>query len=300
MANGVFDSNPSNSDITINTHGSDWLWAVFAIMLFTDIGMIAWMATLPKGRRVFHHLAIIILTTASIAYFSMASNLGGTPIETEFFQRATRSIWYVRYIDWVITTPALLLELLLATGLPLSDIIATIFFDEVMIITGLVGALVASQYKWGFFAFGMAAEFYIWWILIGPALSSSTALGPEFRKAYMASAFFLSFVWLFYPIAWGLCDGGNVIGADGEMIFYGILDVIAKPVFTVFHIFQLSKVDYTKLQLQSGKFSEGANTLNGPNELSNVHHKNARADANGVNDPRASTATAVNNNATVI
>jgi bacteriorhodopsin len=52
--------------------------------------------------------------------------------------------------DWVITTPALLLELVLATGLPLSDIIALIFFDEVMIITGLVGALVASSYKVSF------------------------------------------------------------------------------------------------------------------------------------------------------
>jgi bacteriorhodopsin len=42
----------------------------------------------------------------------------------------------------------LLLELLLATGLPLSDIVTVIFFDEVMIITGLVGALVVSSYKW--------------------------------------------------------------------------------------------------------------------------------------------------------
>lgn len=61
---------------------------------------------------------------------------------------------YVRYIDWVVTTPALLLELALCSGLPLSDIITLIFFDLVMIITGLVGALVVSSYKWGYFVFG--------------------------------------------------------------------------------------------------------------------------------------------------
>lgn len=72
-------------------------------------------------------------------------------------QNLTRAIWYVRYIDWVITTPALLLELVLATGLPLSDIIALIFFDEVMIITGLVGALVASSYKVGISCSGDSA-----------------------------------------------------------------------------------------------------------------------------------------------
>lgn len=80
----------------------------------------------------------------------MASNLGYTPIAVEFNgerEGLTRAIWYVRYIDWVITTPFLLLELVLATGLPLSDIVALIFFDEVMIITGLVGSLVVSSYK---------------------------------------------------------------------------------------------------------------------------------------------------------
>lgn len=62
----------------------------------------------------------------------------------------------MRYIDWTITTPLLLLELLLCTGLPLSEIITCIFMDIVMIVTGLVGALVASSYKWGFFTFGVS------------------------------------------------------------------------------------------------------------------------------------------------
>jgi bacteriorhodopsin len=59
-------------------------------------------------------------------------------------------IMMIQRCDWVIITPALLLELELTTGLPLSDIIAIIFFDEVMIITGLVGVLVVSSYKASF------------------------------------------------------------------------------------------------------------------------------------------------------
>lgn len=69
----------------------------------------------------------------------MASNLGATPIAVEFIRNKSdlysgaetvvyRSIWYARYIDWTITTPALLLTLLLSTGLPMSDIVATIFW----------------------------------------------------------------------------------------------------------------------------------------------------------------------------
>lgn len=32
----------------------------------------------------------------------------------------------------------------------------------------------------------------------------------------------------------GLADGGNYITPDSEMIFYGVLDVLAKPVFLLF------------------------------------------------------------------
>ncbi|KAK4683811.1 hypothetical protein P7C73_g6409, partial [Tremellales sp. Uapishka_1] len=236
-------------------------------MMFSDALVFAWSMTRPRGQRVFHNLSMIILTTASIAYFSMASNLGNTPVAVEysymgFAVGTSRQVWYVRYIDWVITTPALLLELLLASGLPLSDIITLVFFDLVMIITGLVGSLIVSRYKWGFFAFGNAALVYIWWVLFGPARSSAGAIGHGFQKSFVMSAGVLSFLWLLYPIAWGLADGGNVISPDSEMIFYGILDVIAKPVFIFFHLFSLSKLDLTYLQLSSGKFSNGEGALN--------------------------------------
>jgi bacteriorhodopsin len=91
----------------------------------------------------------------------MASDLGDVPIVVEWVrggtlganwvaqgvQNPTRAIWYARYIDWTITTPLLLLELLLVTGLPLSQIFSVLFFDILMIETGLIGALVRSRYK---------------------------------------------------------------------------------------------------------------------------------------------------------
>ena len=71
-------------------------------------------------------------------------------------------VQYVRYIQWFITLPVLLLELLLATGLSLSDIITTAFVASFLVIMGLVGALVPSTYKWGYYVFGAVALLYIW------------------------------------------------------------------------------------------------------------------------------------------
>jgi len=255
--------NPSNSQEGLTGGTTDWLWAVFAIMLVSDLVFIFWSWRRPIGSRVFHQLPILILTTATIAYFAMASNLGGTPVMTEFGYRTTRAIWYARYIDWTITTPLLLLELLLGTGLPLSDIVTVIFMDIAMIVTGLIGALVATRYKWGFFTFGCAALIYIWGVLLGPARVSAGNISLEARKAYVGSAAFLSFLWMLYPICWGLADGGNILRPSGEMIFYGVLDILAKPVFCFWHAFALRRVAYAGYGLSSGKASVGAGNLVG-------------------------------------
>ena len=68
----------------------------------------------------------------------------------------------MRYIQWFITFPLLLVELLLATGVTLSDVFATVFAAIVLVVTGLVGSLVPSTYKWGYYTFGGVALFYIW------------------------------------------------------------------------------------------------------------------------------------------
>ena len=50
--------------------------------------------------------------------------------------------------------------------------------------------------------------------------------------AYRGSAGLLSFLALLYPLGCGLFEGGNEIGVVGEMIWYGILDVLSKCTFS--------------------------------------------------------------------
>ncbi|PSR80400.1 hypothetical protein PHLCEN_2v6733 [Hermanssonia centrifuga] len=258
MANHALDLNPPNATLHISTHGSDWLWAAFAFITFTLLATVVLDFMRPRGTRLFHQLAVIILTTASLAYFSMASDLGATPIVTEFrADGATRQIWYVRYIQWFITFPLLLLSVLLATGLSLSDIMTTIFMGMFLVICGLVGALVQSTYKWGFFVFGCGALFYIWYVLLWHGPRTTFAAGGAFRSGYIQAASFLSFMLLTYPICWALSEGSNVITPTSEMIWYGILDCITGPVFLLFFLFRLNSVDYSTFGFQSGKYTDG-------------------------------------------
>ncbi|KAB8356685.1 hypothetical protein FH972_024261 [Carpinus fangiana] len=231
------DYSGGESEINITTHGSDWYWAVTAVMAVSTFIFMGLSYTKPREKRIFHYITASITLVASIAYFSMASNIGWAPITVEFQRSAStvsgnvREIFYVRYIDWFITTPLLLLDLLLTAGLPLPTVLYTILIDEVMIVTGLTGALVKSSYKWGYFAFGCAALLWIGWVLLFEARIHSKTLGNDVGRAFVICGSWTFALWLLYPIAWGVCEGGNVIAPDSEAVFYGVLDILAKPVF---------------------------------------------------------------------
>ena len=95
---GSIGINALTSNIDINTRGTDWLWAAFALFSVLDLGVVVWTFLAPSGHRLFHHLAVVILTVNVLSYFSMASDLGSTPIPIEFIRAGeyiaeTRAIW---------------------------------------------------------------------------------------------------------------------------------------------------------------------------------------------------------------
>ncbi|PCH38215.1 family A G protein-coupled receptor-like protein [Wolfiporia cocos MD-104 SS10] len=258
MGNSL-DHNPPDAARHITPGGSKWLWAVCAMMAASDLAMIFWAFSRARGTRLFHQIGIIVLTTATIAYFAMASDLGAAPVLIEFPRgspRVDRQVFYVRYIQWFITLSSLLLELLLATGLTLSDIFTTIFMGWVFVICGLVGAFVPSTYKWGFYVIGVFGMFYIWWVLLGHGPRSTFAAGGAVRSGYLRTASYFSFLLMLYPIAWACSEGGNVISPTGEMIWYGILDLFAGPIFLFFFLWGLREVDMAAFGLNSGKYTD--------------------------------------------
>jgi len=69
------------------------------------------------------------------------------------------------------------------------------------------------------------------WTVVWTARKHAAAIGPDVLKTYQICGVWTIFLWFLYPIAWGLSEGGNVIAPDSEAVFYGILDILAKPVF---------------------------------------------------------------------
>jgi len=288
-----------HANLEITTHGSNWLFTVCAIMGVSTLAFMGMAFRKPKEQRIFHYITAAITATACIAYFSMGANLGQVPIQAEFvrpdsaqvFAAGTREIFYVRYIDWAITTPLLLLDLMLTAGMSTAIILATIFADEVMVVTGLVGALTQTSYKWGFWTAGMFAFLFVVYEVLIDGRRHANALGGAPKKAYNLAGVWLIGIWFLYPIAWGLCEGGNVIHPDSEAIFYGVLDVLAKPGFGFLLLILHRNINVNELGLHFRQ----------PGQLSNrTHEKNHGGRATegpgpNVGAPNNTTTTGANN-----
>ncbi len=96
------------------------------------------------------------------------------------------------------------------------------------------------------------------------------------RTGYLRSSGYLAFLLPLYLICWGCSEGGNVISPTAEMVWYGILDLLAGPVFLFGFLWSLRRVDYGTFGLRHGA---GAGGGTGP------HMTNTAGTGSGVNGP---------------
>ena len=99
-------------------------------------------------------------------------------------------------------------------------------------------------------------------------------------------------MWLLYPIAWGVCEGGNVIAPDSEAVFYGILDLIAKPVFGAALLWGHRNIEPARLGLRIREYDEDvAVGLGGHEKTTNGTHNGVTNGTNGTNGTTDAAAT---------
>ncbi|KAL4868734.1 hypothetical protein BDV12DRAFT_209034 [Aspergillus spectabilis] len=248
--NDALNINPSfGVEEALSLHGSDWLWAVTAIYIVFFIGLLSLSFVAPESNRVFHYIFTFTLLTGSVTYFAEASNLGWSAVDQINHQSngLTRQIFFAKYINWTVSFPAISLALGLLSGISWTTICTNIFSAWLWILTYLVAAYTKTNYKWGFFVFGTVA----WIILAMSTLNESREAAERLgiKRDYILLSVWANLLWMLYPVAWGLSDGGNVIGVTGGSIFFGVLDVLLVPVLGFAFVVLARKWDFRKLNV---------------------------------------------------
>jgi bacteriorhodopsin len=112
-----------------------------------------------QPKRVFHTVTSLITTISFIIYLALATGQGITWIHADITQRHKhvpdtsqeyfRQVLWLRYVNWALTTPLLLVNLSLLSGLPGANLVAAIAADLVMLATGLLGSFAGqNRQRW--------------------------------------------------------------------------------------------------------------------------------------------------------
>jgi bacteriorhodopsin len=93
---------------------------------------------------------------------------------------------------------------------------------------------------------------------MGVGLTSARRVGIS--RDYTMLAGWLNLLWLLYPIAFGLSDGGNRLKLTSGAVWFGVLDILMIPVIAFACVFLSSRWDYGSLNLhftQYGRVTHG-------------------------------------------
>jgi len=238
-----------------------WLWIGTIGMA---LGAVVIYALGSKGSQHHRVASVFVCAIAACMYLLMAfgqgdvivtqNNLFFTPDGVVDIESASLVYW-ARYLDWVFTTPLLLIGLL-TLGLRavsghgeavrdrLGLVAGVVGADVLMIITGLFGALsMNSQHKYIWFAiscgFFLAVIAAVW----GPVRAAAAEQGGGVAALYTKLAGILTVLWFIYPILWLLgTEGTGTISLDLEVIVFTIIDLTAKVGFGILLVTGVSKL----------------------------------------------------------
>ena len=255
-----------------------WLW-LDAIAMAVGGGAILFLGkrrtASEESHTIYHGIVPLI---AAVSYLAMAAGQGAVPIATALLGDPaqgtdlvlTRTFYFARYIDWVFTTPLLLLGLgLLAThSRPrnLGLVAGLLLADLMMILTALFfGLSIAYWIKWTWFLVSCGAFAAVFWVMWVPLRQQAASERADIQASYRANASILSVLWLVYPVILFFdTDGLGVLNETLGVALIAIIDFVSKVAYGLYTIRGFAQITDTDL---SGRPATAADTTLGTSAL---------------------------------
>ena len=226
---GVFADLPGEvKNMALDATTQTVLWIGTALMTIGLLVFIYMTYTTSEENRHFYYATSLVPLIAASAYFAMATGHGAMTIGGHTF-------FFARYIDWVFTTPLLLLDLALLALANVRRRIALVGVllgaDVYMIITGLIAGLLTGADKYVWFATSTIAFLFVLFVLVR-MFREAQVRGGAISSLFRNLATLTIVLWICYPIVWLLgTEGTGLLSIQVEVILYMILDVLAKVGF---------------------------------------------------------------------
>ncbi len=211
-------------------------WTYVAVMA-AGAAWILWWSRNPKGVPSYEYvLHASIPIWSGTAYAAIAFELGSITVSGQ-------TVYLARYLDWVVTTPLLLITLALTSMYYLerkriSIIVALVFADVLMILSGLLADVAGSPAaQWSFYGLGVVALGGILYGIWGPLRALAASQPHGLGKRYNALAAYHSILWVGYPLVWLAGPSGLGMTAEvTDVALFVALPILSKVGFSIFDL----------------------------------------------------------------
>jgi len=199
------------------------------------------MSKNPKGvPKMDYFITFVIPIWSAIAYTSMAIGQGMIEIGNQI-------VFYARYIDWVVTTPLLLLSLCLAAMYyaPKNKVIilGIMSADVVMVLCGLIADLSTGINRYIWFFIGVIAFLVIQWLIWVPIRNIAREQNHNLYKLYLILSGYLLILWIGYPTTWLVGPSGlALVSQRVDTYLFVILPIFSKVGFSLLTLLGLRKL----------------------------------------------------------
>lgn len=198
-------------------------------------------------------VAALVTFVAAIHYYFMKDAVGTSGLLSEITGFPTE----IRYIDWLVTTPLLLVKFPLLLGLKgkasRTLLISLIIADIIMIIAGYIGEssinIAGGFTQLGLWSYviGCIAWLYIIYLLFTNVTKAAMDKPAPIRKALLQMRLFILIGWAIYPIGYAvtLFASGVEVQLVRELI-YNFADLINKVGFGLVAFFAVKTMSTVK------------------------------------------------------
>jgi sensory rhodopsin len=178
---------------------------------------------LPRFRGLMSVSAVYI-AIAAFCYWFMKDKYASLP-EGDVFPT------HFRYIDWILTTPLMLIKFPLLLGMGTKGrtfMIKLVVLDLIMIFTGYFGELNHASLPLhnGLFAIGVFAWIMILWLMFSALGQLPPHVTPAIQSGVKKMGFFMFFGWAIYPAGYFAPQMG--LPLEVRELIYNIADLINK------------------------------------------------------------------------
>lgn len=200
---------------------------------FGAVGMVAGTIALAYGFRLIpeenrkrYSILVAVPLIAVGAYALMA--LGVSGIETQ----SGESLYVLRYVDWLLTTPLHVLYLGLLAGAAMGTIYRSLGLMALTIVFGFGGAVLSGAVGWLLYLAGTAAfggvVYYAMYDFDEAVREKDDVTVALYRKLRA----FLVVLWLMYPLIWLLAPVGfGLMNTETSALVISYLDIVSKVGF---------------------------------------------------------------------